>query len=362
LGTADTPYQQLREYLDRYPIGFPETESGVEIEILRRLFTEDEARLTVKLLPFPEEVSQIAERLGMETRALSEMLDEMAERGLIFRMRREGAVLYRPAAFMIGLYEYSVKRIDRELAALFAEYYETAFLDEMGASGVPGFKVIPVEENLAPDDELLPYHKLKESIRAARRIAVTDCVCRKETKLLGKSCGFPIESCLSFGVAAEYYIETGLGREIDADEAIRILDETDGHGLVHAGANSKHLSNICNCCPCCCASMKGITQRGHEKHRYMNAIFEAVVDEEACTECELCIEQCPVGAIAVDQTAGVDRDKCLGCGVCATVCPTDAIRLTLRPDGQEPFNRTYDMGMEILKAKQANAEKTAPSS
>ena len=85
---------------------------------------------------------------------------------------------------------------------------------------------------------------------------------------------------------------------------------------------------------------------------------EAVVDEASCTECELCLDRCPVGAIAVAETVGVDRGKCLGCGVCATVCPTDAIRLSLRPDGQEPFNRTYDMGMEILRAKQANADKT----
>ena len=356
---SDEIYTKLREFLDKLPAGYPETPTGIEIKILKKLFTEEEARVTVGLLPFPEEVEQIARRLGVEVGPLTERLDEMARRGLVFRMRRQGSVLYRPAAFMIGLYEYSVKRIDRELAALYSEYYETAYLDEMGASEVPGFKVIPVEENLAADNVLLPYHKLKESIRAARRIAVTDCVCRKESKLLGHGCEFPIESCLSFGVAAEYYIESGLGREIDAEEAIRILEQTDALGLVHAGANSKHLSNICNCCPCCCASMKGITQRGHDKHRYMNAIFEAVVDEEACTECEVCLDRCPVGAIAIEETAGVDRDKCLGCGVCATVCPTDAIRLILRPDAQEPFNRTYDMGMEILKAKNANAEKAA---
>jgi Pyruvate/2-oxoacid:ferredoxin oxidoreductase delta subunit len=356
---SDTAYHALREFLDRYPLGFPQTESGVEIEILKRLFTEEEARLAVRLSPFLEEIGQIAERLGMEVDSLAEELEGMVRKGLVFRVRRGGTVSYRAAPFMIGLYEYSVKRIDKELAALYAEYYEAAYLDEMGASDVPGFKVIPVEENIEAGDGLLPYHKLEESVRAARRIAVTDCVCRKESSLLGESCDHPMEACLSFGAAADYYVESGLGREITADEAIGILERADASGLVHAGANSKHLSNICNCCPCCCASMKGITKRGYDKHKYVNALFEAVVDEAECSVCDLCVDRCPVGAIAVEDTASVDRDKCLGCGLCASDCPTDAIRLVLRPDREEPFDRISEMGRAVLKGKQANAEKAA---
>jgi Pyruvate/2-oxoacid:ferredoxin oxidoreductase delta subunit len=231
----------------------------------------------------------------------------------------------------------------------------------MGASNVPGFKVIPVEENIETHDALLPYQKLKESVRAARRIAVTDCVCRKESSLLGESCDHPMETCLSFGAAADYYVESGLGREITADEAITILERADASGLVHAGANSKHLSNICNCCPCCCASMKGITKRGHDKHKYMNALFEAVVDEAACSACDICVDRCPVVAISVEDGAGVDRNKCLGCGLCASDCPTDAIRLVLRPDREEPFDRISEMGIEILKRKRARAEKATQS-
>jgi Pyruvate/2-oxoacid:ferredoxin oxidoreductase delta subunit len=354
---SDSAYLALREFLDSFPLGFPKTESGVEIEILKRLFTEEEARLAVRLSPFLEEVEQIAERLGAPADALAAELERMVEKGLVFRVRRRGTAAYRAAPFMIGLYEYSVKRIDAELAALFADYYETAYLDEMGSSGVPGFKVIPIEQNLEADDALLPYHKLEESVRAARRIAVTDCVCRKESSLLGEGCDHPMEVCLSFGAAADYYVDSGLGREITADEAIEILERADASGLVHAGANSKHLSNICNCCPCCCASMKGITERGHDKRRYLNALFEAVVDEAQCSECDLCADVCPVGAIATEEMARVDRDKCLGCGLCASACPTDAIRLLLRPDREEPFDRVAEMGIEILKGKRANAEK-----
>jgi NAD-dependent dihydropyrimidine dehydrogenase PreA subunit len=352
---SDVSYSKLREFLDQFPVGFPQTPSGVEIKILKRLFTEDEADIAVLLTPFPEKANQIAERAGLDAKELEAKLESMANKGLVFRARRHSETFYNTAPFMIGLYEYSVNKIDEELAALFKEYYETALLDEIGASNVPGFKVIPIERNVAADTVLLPFHKLEEAIRAARIISVADCVCRKESRLTGDGCDYPLENCLSFGVAAEYYIESGMGREISAEEAIKILNEADKAGLVHASANSKHLSNICNCCPCCCASMKGITKRGHDKRRYMNALFEAVVDADECVGCEECIDRCPVGAVKVDDAAVVDRDKCLGCGLCASACPSEAITMRLREDREEPFDRVFQMGMAIMEAKKKNA-------
>jgi Pyruvate/2-oxoacid:ferredoxin oxidoreductase delta subunit len=349
---SDTPYLRLREFLDQFPLGFPTTPSGVEIRILKKLFTEDEARLVPFLTHIPEDISDIAHRAGLAEKELEERLDAMSRKGLLFRIRRHGKTLYRAAPFMIGLYEYAVKTIDKELAALFKEYYEAAYLEEMGKSNVPGFKVLPVDENIQPGTTLLPYHTIKESIKVARKIAVAECVCRKEARLLGEGCDHPLETCLSFGAAAEYYIENGMGREITAQEAISILDETDESGLVHAGANAKHLSNICNCCPCCCASMKGITKLGHNKHKYMNALFEASVDEEECTACEECLDRCPVGAIVVKDTALIDRDKCLGCGLCASGCPSEAITMILRDDAEEPFDRALELGLAILEGKQ----------
>ena len=346
------PYLKLREFLDQFPIGFPSTDSGVELKILKRLFSEDEAEITTQLSPLPEEISDIAARTGASAEQLSAKLETMAQNGLVFRIRRSSKTLYSAAPFMIGLYEYSVKKIDRELAELFKQYYDEAFREEMGRSNIPGFKVIPLQQNLQADIALLPYHKIEEDIRSARIIAVTECVCRKEAALTGHQCEHPVENCLSFGVAAEFYIETGMGRQVTAAEAIEIVKNADESGLVHAGANSKHLSNICNCCPCCCASMKGITTRGQDRQKFMNALFEAVVDEAQCTACEMCLDRCPVDAIRVGEYASIDRGLCLGCGLCASDCSMEAIRMHLRQDREEPFERVSDMGMAILQAKQ----------
>lgn len=278
----------------------------------------------------------------------------MSKKGLVFRVRRKGKILYNTAPFMIGLYEYSVKKIDRNLAKLFNKYYKEAYMEELGASGVPGFKVIPIEQNIEPNMTLYPYHKLIESIKEARVISVTDCICRKESRLLGEGCDYPLETCLSFGTAAEYYIENEIGRKISTEEAIEIVKKADEAGLVHAGANSKHLSNICNCCPCCCASMKGITKYGLDKHRFLNALFISRINSELCIGCGQCVDRCPVDAINLEDYAVVEKDLCLGCGLCASMCPENAISMHLREDREEPYDRILALGRAIYNGKKKN--------
>lgn len=99
--------------------------------------------------------------------------------------------------------------------------------------------------------------------------------------------------------------------------------------------------------------MKGITKFAHDKHRYMNALYEAIVDLDACVECEDCVQSCPVNAIELADAIHVDRQKCLGCGICAGNCPSDAISLCLREDREEPFDSMSDMGRAVYESMMA---------
>jgi len=46
-----------------------------------------------------------------------------------------------------------------------------------------------------------------------------------------------------------------------------------------------------------------------------------------CTGCEICTDECPVGAISTDDgLACIDDSTCIRCGVCHGVCPSDAVR------------------------------------
>jgi electron transport complex protein RnfB len=65
-------------------------------------------------------------------------------------------------------------------------------------------------------------------------------------------------------------------------------------------------------------------QRGHESPRRL-----AVIDEEWCIGCTLCIKACPVDCIvgASKQMHTVIDDLCTGCDLCLPVCPVDCIAM-----------------------------------
>ncbi|MBA7589378.1 hypothetical protein ES708_31463 [subsurface metagenome] len=55
----DIVYRKLQRYLDSLPIDYPETESGVEIRILKSLFTPQEAEIALKLKLIPQEAKAL---------------------------------------------------------------------------------------------------------------------------------------------------------------------------------------------------------------------------------------------------------------------------------------------------------------
>jgi len=70
---AHTIYERLREHLDSLPTGYPKTKSGVELKILQKLFTEEEAEMACQLKPVPEPAEQIAQRLGQDPQAVADL-------------------------------------------------------------------------------------------------------------------------------------------------------------------------------------------------------------------------------------------------------------------------------------------------
>jgi ferredoxin len=57
--------------------------------------------------------------------------------------------------------------------------------------------------------------------------------------------------------------------------------------------------------------------------------MSAMVDKAKCTGCGICVDECPVEAIALESdVAAVDVDKCTDCGTCVDVCPNEAISMS----------------------------------
>ena len=62
---------------------------------------------------------------------------------------------------------------------------------------------------------------------------------------------------------------------------------------------------------------------------YEMSPIKAIIDEEKCDGCGLCVEHCPVSAIELKGTAEVNSAVCKGCGSCISSCPRDAIDLKI---------------------------------
>ena len=119
---AEDVYQNLAKHLDNLPTGFPKTETGVEIRLLKRLFSPEEAKIAIGLRMKQESVKAIADRLQMSEEKIAPLLESMSKKGLIFRKRRGEEPLYMAAQFVIGIWEYHVNSLDEELIRDFNEY------------------------------------------------------------------------------------------------------------------------------------------------------------------------------------------------------------------------------------------------
>ncbi|MHA1376408.1 MAG: hypothetical protein ACTSR7_19185 [Promethearchaeota archaeon] len=84
--TKENVYRDLQKSLDNLPISYPETESGVEIRSLKRLFSVEQALIASKLGFNPKSLQDIYNELngdGLTLKKVDEQLDAMFTDGLI---------------------------------------------------------------------------------------------------------------------------------------------------------------------------------------------------------------------------------------------------------------------------------------
>lgn len=338
-------YQQLAEHLNRLPAGYPATDSGVELRILRRLFTAREAEVASGLTMRLEAADVIAGRLDADVDKISELLDRMSRKGLIFRTTKKGEKKFMAAQFVVGIWEYHVNELDEDLIRDFNEYVPYLVNRQFTKQKTQQLRVIPVSKSIQAEMEVMPYDVAEEIIKQQSKIVVAPCICRREHQMVGKGCKNPMEVCLSFGSGAYYYEENGLGRTIDQHEALEILGRGLEAGLVLQPGNAKKPANICLCCGCCCQILKNLKQMDNPA-AIVSSNYYAQVDEDACTACGVCEDRCHMDAIALEETARVDRSRCIGCGLCVPTCEYKAMRLVEKKPAEKttpPANtiRTY---------------------
>lgn len=319
-------YQRLARHLDKLPAGFPPTDSGVELRILKRLFTSQEAETALGLTMTPEPVNAIAQRLGADPEALTETLLAMSRKGLIFRMTKNNTMLYMAAQFVIGIWEYHVNDLDEDLIRDFNEYVPILMKQSWEKTQTKQLRVVPVAKSISAQTAVMPYDMVEDLVRKQKKIVVAPCICRKEHAMVGKGCGKPLETCLIFAGGAYFYEENGLGRSITQDQAIEILRKGAEAGLVLQVSNAQRPMNICLCCKDCCQILKNLNPLAAPAEA-VRAGFQAQADPEACSACEACVEICQMDAIEMKETAQVLTKRCIGCGLCVAACEFGAMQL-----------------------------------
>lgn len=350
-------YRTLQKRLDKYSLGFPATSSGVELTILERLFSEEDAAMFLALTPILETPESVATRLYGSVGDIAAQLEDMAKRGLLFRLQKNDSIKYGAIPFVHGLLEFQVKRIDREMAKLFEDYYEAGFNNAFIESSDTFLRTIPVNESIDVLQNIASYDDACEILRNVKTIVVTDCICRKLNGLIDKGCGKPLETCFMFGSMAQYYLDHNMGREIDYNEAIQILENAREAGLVTQPATSQNPSGMCNCCGDCCAILSTLNRLPNPADFIFSNHF-AVVDHEDCTGCETCIDRCQMGAISMndDDLAEINLDRCIGCGLCVTSCPTEAIRLVPKSEEKHRVPPASGVDQMIAMAKKRGVQ------
>ena len=348
-----TVYEKLREHLDSLPTGYPQSRSGIELKILQKLFSEEEAEMACQLRPLPETADQVATRLGRDPQTVSDLLYKMSKKGLILRIKQNEIYHYMAIMFVVGIYEFQVNNLDRELIDLLDEYAREAAWQEMIAPETPQLRVVPVRESLDAAMEIKPYDELRQIVSSQKTIALADCICRKKSSLAGHPCSKPLQSCLVFGMMGEYYIENGIGRRINQQEALEVLRKSEEAGLVPSPANAQRAGGMCNCCSCCCGMLKAIKLHPHPSSRVKSNYF-ARVEEDLCVGCEACVERCQMEAVIMqDGHATVNLNRCIGCGLCVTTCPSKALSLRHKSPQEQyvPPVKPMDTYLQIARER-----------
>jgi electron transport complex protein RnfB len=310
------------------------------MEILETVYTEEEAELLVAAFSAPYQDAKTSAEIAKDTdrpkEEVEKILDDLAQRGLVFRFTywKTGSICYSLLPIVPGLFEFYFSGLadseeKKKIASLFEKSYKDGLAMEAGPSNYSWERVIPIEETLEVTQRILPFEKVSEFIRTSHKIAVIPCACRTK-----HPCGHPVESCIVFDSSADFMVERGIGTYVTVEEALNLLERMEQDKLVHTTTDSQRRPQfICNCCTCSCLILRGLTEM-HNPRAFAKSNFIARRDDDACTLCRTCIEICPFDCYYYHwehddepEKIGFLEERCVGCGLCAYHCPVDAITL-----------------------------------
>ena len=314
-------------------------------DLVKELFTPEEAMVNNILGKKPEPLEQIAPKSPLDPKTLSTVLEGMADKGLCATFVKGGERVYQGLPFMPGIMEYQFlsgrdTERDRNLAHLI-HAYQTAYEAAKGVTKIkfPLTRVIPVDKTIEVGNQIHTYDQVATYIQKNDSIGVGTCYCRHAAKLRGEDThDMPMNVCMWFGHTADYIMERLGGRKVTKEEALAILDQSEDAGLIHMSRNTaENIEFLCNCDRWHCEVVTHVLKQPKPGWVF-NSGYQPKFDPEKCLACETCIDRCPPEALSMGENdvPTVDMDRCFGCAVCATGCPEEAIVMEPKPGFPPP--------------------------
>lgn len=336
-------HEQLRSKLDLFPIGLPR--SAETERMLKLLFSEEDAALAAHVPnpPLLFNADRIADKAGVDRDRAAQGLKSLAERGLIAEVDVLGRARYMLLPAVPGFMEFQFMRGQEitperaEAGRLWHEALNGEFGEENYGAPTSGVRVIPLKKTVAASNRTFAFEDAENLLRSSGSIAITDCACRKSAQ----KCDAPLDVCFMLNTSADFLASKGLAEKITLRQARAKLEKAADAGLVHTVTNTRApVQILCNCCSCCCASLRGVTGLGKPASTVRSNFVCAPVRNSNCKSCGMCAKACPTHAITVEKGSApvVDRDACLGCGVCVRQCPTGSLALKRSGRAAPPLN------------------------
>jgi electron transport complex protein RnfB len=333
---ADDVYIELQKHLDKQAVGFPATKSGVELRILKHLFTTPEqANLALHLNYQPQSAREICNSIkgsSMSLKKVKNLLEEMERNGAILSTIKNGAEHYFTMPLLVGIVELHANKATPQFWTDLGEYSGGEFGKVFATTKVSQMRTIPVEKSIQLEQHVTTYDHIREIINCAEGlIGVNPCMCREGAKLRGQPCKVTSrsETCMVFGDWARHFVGLGLSRGITREEALEIIRQNEADGLVLQPNNYQKIDFVCSCCGCCCGILTGRKRLPKPAENWAHNFYSAI-ETEMCNACGTCVGRCQMDAITLDEPAGhaiINLNRCIGCGNCVASCPSEALRL-----------------------------------
>ncbi|MBT4540179.1 4Fe-4S binding protein [Candidatus Woesearchaeota archaeon] len=334
--TPSPNYKALQKRLEKSPQGAPASEAL--FKIIEHLFTEKEAKLVSQIPINLFSAKKAAKIWNMHEKEAKEVLNELADKGLLLDIKKGNNQEYILAPTMAGFFEFSIMRTDGKfdrklLSELYHQYInvEEDFIKQVLALE-PNIARVFVQEDTVEKHEgvILDYERATKVIENATCVTVGTCYCRYKMNSASKGCDKPQEVCLSFNNAAKSLAKHGIAKEISKKKAMKLLNQCIKDGLVQVGDNVQDRASwICNCCGCCCEALLAYKKLGCAPRVSSNYLCK--IDYDKCKRCGLCAKKCPVDAIEMkNRRPIIDTKKCLGCSVCTRFCPAQSMEMQRR--------------------------------